>query len=112
MTLKELKILLVLNGNQRIPYAEDEIFSNKSLYTLYLKKVCNEYVIDGSSDLPRLVYLYATDAIKDRWLEAERVITKCSFWSVWYAKDFELDYSKFMNKDMGNIKIILYRGDR
>jgi hypothetical protein len=80
MTLDELKLLLTLNGQQRIPYAEEEIFFSKPLYTYYLEEISKNYnwfhAYDREciSDLEWLACRYAKDVIKGRWLEVESVI--------------------------------------
>jgi hypothetical protein len=80
MTLDELKTLLALNGKQRIPYAEEEIFDNKDLYTCYLDEICkntywiNQLTSTESGSLSAIAYLYAKLEIGSRWMEAEPVI--------------------------------------
>jgi hypothetical protein len=80
MPLDELKTLLALNGNARIPHLEDEIFANKELYTWYLvelnkdKEWFSEFDPCEPSDIIWLACSYANDVIKGRWTEAEVLI--------------------------------------
>jgi hypothetical protein len=77
MTLKELKILLALNGNQQIPYAEEEIFNSKELSLIYLLAISEDLLWHKDytyEDIPHLAYNYAIDIIKGRWPEAEKLI--------------------------------------
>jgi hypothetical protein len=89
MTLGELKTLLALNGRQRIPYAEVEIFADKELCICYLIELnrAKHWSIDSINSWPEdadifdidkfsayLVYSYARYAIKNRWPEAEHII--------------------------------------
>lgn len=91
MTLNELQILLALNGNERIEYAECEIFANIELYTCYLESICSDkwwmfdYDKDGTGELAWLAYMYASDVIDDRWLEAEPIVVTDSKWTYYYA---------------------------
>jgi hypothetical protein len=86
MTLADLKTLLALNGNQRLPHLEVEIFADIILYTCYLESICSKYVWyksyhkDRSGDLAWLVYVYTYNVIKDRWVEAEAVIAEDPNW--------------------------------
>jgi hypothetical protein len=81
MTLDELKMLLALNGNVRIPYAEEEIFTSKDLYTYYLIELSKDKpwfryfdITDPSADTVFLIYRYSREILKVRWLEAECVV--------------------------------------
>jgi hypothetical protein len=93
MLLDELKMLLALNGNRRIPHLEEEIFASKKLYTFYLEELIDRkmpelmlYNIDSEYfNSPWLAYKYALDVIKSRWTEAEAVIATSPCWSCWYA---------------------------
>jgi hypothetical protein len=78
MGLNELKMLLALNGNQRLSHLEAEIFTREELYKFYLECISNKYewywhyVI--SANLPWLAYKYSMCVIKGRWSEAEGLI--------------------------------------
>jgi hypothetical protein len=83
MTLNELKTLLALNGQQRIMYAENEIFGNIELTDAYLKSLCYNVHIknrfrwrpnNNIRSIAWLAYWYAAHVIKGRWLEAEPLI--------------------------------------
>jgi hypothetical protein len=93
MTLDELKTLLALNGNVRIPYAEDEIFVDKELYLYYLEALCKEYEwykyytpLDDTEHA-WLALNYSNYIIKGRWIEAESIIATDPHWAYHYAKD-------------------------
>jgi hypothetical protein len=91
MTLDELKTILVLNGNQRIPYAEVEIFENPKLTNIYLHSISSEYKwyfgINYCSDVPWTAYRYAKNVIKGRWIEAEPLIKADMMSGVFYDGD-------------------------
>jgi hypothetical protein len=76
MTLDELKTLLALNGQQRIPYAENEIFGNIELTDVYLKSLCysRRHRPWSNSCIAWYAYWYAAHVIKGRWPEAELLI--------------------------------------
>jgi hypothetical protein len=93
MTLAELKTLLALNGQQRIPYAEEEIFSTDELYEFYLESISSkhiwfeDYIKDGMAGLSWIAYSYAHEVIKGRWLAAERIILTEKDFTFYYATD-------------------------
>jgi hypothetical protein len=90
VTVDELKTLLALNGQQRIPYMESEIFVDKELYTFYLEHICSKYswfFEDTISRTPtHLAFLYACEIIKDRWPSAEGIIIASPHTSYFYAE--------------------------
>jgi hypothetical protein len=90
MNRDELKMLLALNGNQRLPHLEEEIFSDENLYSYYLVEICNIYIwcchYSNCDDYAGLAHMYAMDVIGDRWPEAEAVIFSDFMWSVMYNK--------------------------
>lgn len=77
MTKDELKLLLSLNGGQRIFHLEQEIFASRSLSNTYLNTLCSQYqwYRPGTSN-DWLVYFYARNVIKWRWPEAEFLILR------------------------------------
>jgi hypothetical protein len=88
MTLDNLKMLLALNGKQRIHYMEPEIFASKRLYKRYLNNICSAYdFYNEYTDVSpgTLIYYYSWDIIKGRWPEAEKVIANDSNWAYYYA---------------------------
>jgi hypothetical protein len=90
MTLDELKMLLALNGNQRIPYAEEEIFADKILYKVYLVHLrhCVSDLVSFEEDIEVFSWLafeYARMEIKGRWPEAETIIVTNAQASAQYA---------------------------
>jgi hypothetical protein len=92
MTLDELKTLLALNGQQRIPYVEVEIFASKELYAWYLHELCKhkcwEEIYTMEPDLYCfLAYSYADFILDGRWPEAETLIASNPVSSFYYAKD-------------------------
>jgi hypothetical protein len=76
MTLDELKLLLALNDNQRIIYAEVEIFASKELYTCYLELLNKGYFWFNNHKIHYewLACFYAHYVIKGRWPEAEALM--------------------------------------
>lgn len=96
ITLDELKLLLSLNGNQRLPHLESEIFSGTiEMRNFYLEcmtrfrldnRGLTEYVafdharIRGQYDAEWAVYMYSKLVIKGRWKEAECVFAINSTW--------------------------------
>jgi hypothetical protein len=93
MTLNELKTLLALNGNQRLPHLEEEIFADKSLYTVYVVSLCKnfdrlELYKKRIENISWLIFRYATSILKSRWPESELVIAKDRYYADWYNKCF------------------------
>ncbi len=94
----ELNVLLALNGNQRLLYLEEEIFSNRELACEYLHRLCEDFswysqCISFGHQLdpaPNLVYYYAYFVLDTRWLSAEQFISNnkkvynnyCSLFSI------------------------------
>jgi hypothetical protein len=91
MTLDELKTILALNGNKRLPHLESEIFTSSELYTCYLESLCSKYwwfesyIPDAAGQLPWLAVRYAREVIHSRWPEAEKVIATDPEWAYRYA---------------------------
>jgi hypothetical protein len=88
MALDELKTLLALNGNARIPHLESEIFSDPDLYQFYFTKLSHStalgFDIITKCDIARFVYMYA-DMMSFRWIEAEQFVSTQSGWATYYA---------------------------
>jgi hypothetical protein len=95
MTLDELKTLLALNGQQRLPHLETEIFADITLYTCYLESLCSKYEwyrhydTKDPLDIGWLVLSYAELVIQGRWPEAEHIIitTTVPHYAYLYAID-------------------------
>lgn len=95
MKLNELKILLALNGNKRLPELEEEIFSNEKFSFLYLNKVTRgvwtfDYGWDTFShitDCPEVIYVHAHEILKSRWIAAEHIIATDPYHAYYYAQD-------------------------
>jgi hypothetical protein len=96
MTIDELKMLLALNGNQRIPYAENEIFGNTPLYFYYITALTEKYdwvtqhalSVAGpldDLDIKWLAFRYAYAIIGKRWPEAEKIIITNAHYSYHYS---------------------------
>ena len=89
---EELKILLALNGNKRIPHMEEEIFANGYLTRIYLTRLVAGI---GDHDDPELfsngyhIFYYARDVIKARWYEAEAAIKDTGWWYE-YKHEFDI----------------------
>ena len=85
-TVTELKLLLALNGNSRLPHLEEEIFANSVLTVTYLYClsrvfITNAYTMyDTVEDFVILerqawaVYYYCSLILKEPWEEAEVVL--------------------------------------
>jgi hypothetical protein len=95
-TCKDLKILLSLNGNNRLPHLEKEIFSSRELYTLYLCKLAETcdisvYDVEEIDDMCWVIYSYSKYVIHARWPEAESVILLNLRWGTWYRFIWGID---------------------
>ncbi len=91
MKIDELKILLALNGNQRIEHLEAEIFANKKITTVYLHSLCKDFPwykpTDSNANLADTYALYILNA---RWPLAERVIVSDPSRWEYYKKDYDI----------------------
>jgi hypothetical protein len=89
LNIDELKILLTLNGQQRLPHLESEIFASRDLYTCYLDALCKDYDwYENYSNygIGCIAYRYSKSVIKGRWPEAEKVIATSPQFAYCYAK--------------------------
>ena len=102
--VEELKLLLALNGNSRILYLENEIFANSELTLCYLAhmhayRTGNPVMYLNIEDVPWVIYAYARDIIKGRWVEAEPTLFSTSnlsanlgaIWACHYARIYSLE---------------------
>lgn len=87
MNLNELKILLALNGGQRLPHLEVEIFANEELTELYTISYLGRWMI---IDIPWKLQYHAKHAMKCRWPEAEIVIKRSRPHWKRYCEHFEI----------------------
>jgi hypothetical protein len=87
VTLDELKTLLALNGNQRIEYAESEIFADNIMCVHYLHEVTRHHIQEGPEnyDIKFLILECSEYVIKGRWPETEHIIIDDAFYSSQYA---------------------------
>jgi hypothetical protein len=86
MTVDELKTLLALNGQQRILYAEEEIFTNSELYTCYVLEFGSRCRIKfNTPNIAWITFRCAELLIKDRWPEAENLIASTPMSAYHYA---------------------------
>ena len=113
--IDELKTLIALAGNKRLPYLEVEIFADSELTKLYLHNLCKEYHWYSASNPiiqlafryvcavnlgrwsaaellfaqdPQFAYLYARQCFNGRWIEAESVIALDAHFAYYYARDY------------------------
>lgn len=88
MTDDELGILLALNGNKRIEYLEEEIFSDTELVMVYLTALNNDgLVCYHETDISAHIYFYVAEVIKGRWIVAEPYLIKSPSYASWYAEE-------------------------
>ena len=96
--IDELKTVLVLAGNRRLPHLEEEIFADEELTTLYLTNFCKDlwwYTQLGVSTLGQcpiesmahIAFCYAYYELKAAWPVAEPLITTNLLATHWYAVD-------------------------
>lgn len=104
ITINELKILLSLNGNQRLPHLEEEIFFSRELTVIYLERLLQEHDAEINlksnknntysdytiTDVSRAIYVYSRNKIKGRWLIAERHLLPDTYWYKSYRRFFGL----------------------
>lgn len=92
--ISELKILLELNGKQRLPYLEKQICRNEKILDYYSKCLTHHIVTCSLED--RLYYI-ALNMINGPWKEAEKYIAKDPIVSYYYAVNILKD--RFMLGD-------------
>lgn len=95
--IEELKTLIILSGNKRLPDLEEEIFSNKELTNVYLRELFvvypdKDFYIHNSHHIDTLVYTYAKHIIRGPWPEVEHIIinTDNGYWWKHYLNWFNL----------------------
>lgn len=104
MTKKELKILLALNGNQRLVHLEDEIFSSSDYVIVHYVKCAIYYsTFTGAGvigpeyikikDVPHILFYFSRRVIKGRWIAAETIFDRFNkdSWSTCYNRYCRLD---------------------
>ena len=78
----DIKLMITLSGNQRLPHLEADIFADFELTCFYLNALskggCEEWYpkITSKFDCEWASYYYAKYTIKGRWLEAEGILLK------------------------------------
>ena len=76
----DIKLMITLAGNQRLPHYEAAIFADLELTCFYLNTLCkdNEWICPCNTkadfDFVRVTCWYARRVIKGRWPEAETLI--------------------------------------
>lgn len=92
IVLEELKLLLSLNGDQRLPHLEKEIFTNRCLTVYYLERliidlnegtqisIIRDKTKTTANDLAWAVYIYSKYKIKDKWPIAEKFLSEDPHW--------------------------------
>ena len=84
--LNELRVLLALNGNKRVPDLEAEIFANFATADFYLNSICKKYNwYDIESPISELAYLYIAEEIHSPWPEAEPILLLTAEDAYYYA---------------------------
>ena len=73
--IDEIKTLIALTGNKRIPDLEAEIFADATLTKLYLHTLCKtqSWYIHYNS-ISFMAYAYAVGVMNTPWPEAESII--------------------------------------
>ena len=84
----DIKLMITLAGNQRLPHYEAEIFADFELTSYYLNTLCKDVqwarVVETRVRCAQLASYYAEYVIKGRWPEAEAVISRDSECWTWY----------------------------
>lgn len=90
MQLNDLKLLLALGGNKRLPHLEKEIFSSgKLIIDFYVRSICKECNWYAPHDeVATMVMYFSEHNLCDRWLQAEQVIRDDVFWMGRYVRVF------------------------
>ena len=76
----DIKLMITLAGNQRLPHLGADIFKDKELTCFYLRTLIKGF--DGwdpiltNKDCIWAAYYYAVEVIKGRWPEAEHLIAR------------------------------------
>lgn len=81
----EIKTIIALSGNRRLPELETEIFSDEELTTFYLTALRGNTSITPTNG--NIAFWYANKILKSRWHEAEDIIMKNPRYACWYAED-------------------------
>lgn len=68
---KELRIIIALHGNKRIPHLEEELFSRFDIALDYMRAL---HTYKTYHSLQDIIFLYAKDVLKERWPVAEQML--------------------------------------
>ena len=85
---KQMKTIITLAGNRRLPHLEEEIFTNRVLTKFYLKQLCKDFTwcnVSGCTG-PELAVTYAVDVLHGRWPEAEHLFVENPMLAYQYAR--------------------------
>lgn len=79
MDYNELKLLLTLNSNERLPHMEEEIFADSDeIIHLYLYSICKATDWYLESDvIDDMIFFYARYTLQSRWPAAEATMKRC-----------------------------------
>ena len=84
----DIKLMITLAGNQRLPHYEAAIFANHELTCYYFNALYQDVHCPHLTHIEcaRAAYGYARHVIKGRWPEAEPIIARNADYACRYAK--------------------------
>lgn len=96
MTHDELKIILLLSGNKRLPDLEEEIFADDILSIIYVAQMCADHAppiktdIYKSDRICQYIAQYTEHTLKRRWIAAEQYLRRHpdNFYAHYYYKEY------------------------
>lgn len=93
MNNNELKTIITLSGNKRLPDLEEEIFSgNHEIIEFYLRLICRheDWYAGNFDDIGIMVDFYATRTLGQRWFAAEIILDNYPDWKLHYESWFKI----------------------
>ena len=87
----DIKLMIALAGNQRLPHLEADIFADFELTCCYLNTLCKDEdwleEVDTNYRSARAAYCYSVHILDARWSEAEPIISGIPWIAMHYAVD-------------------------
>lgn len=84
----EIKTIIALSGNRRLPDLEEQIFDDDTLTREYIIAVCGINYCPSKSEIAEEIVMYAYRTDSCRWLAAECAVARYSARAAYiYARD-------------------------
>ena len=85
----DIKLMIAIAGNRRLPHLEVNIFADHELTCFYLTILCKDLYwwdpINTHLECAWAAYYYFKDVLRCRWPEAEALIASDEDYWAWYA---------------------------